>query len=356
MAEIYDLVTLAGVQRRIKVAPRFWLQEFFKRQINFDTEWIMFDRVFTDMRKLAPFVMPSVAGRPQRLDGYSTDRFKPAYSKQKDVVDYTMHMDRMAGEALGGDMTYDQRRDAVIAYLLMMQKEKLQNLFNWLAAKAVIDGKVTIKGEDYPETLLDFKRHANLTTLLTGGARWTESTANPLQDIKDSRIEANGQSGARISKVVFGGIAWDLLTQRVDLKDLLDKNFGGVNVNGVTRVAQLTDGYPDSIEYMGRISGANGEGAIEAWVDTTRYLDPLTGAETYYLEQDCVVGASDMVEGVRCFGAIKDKRAGYKAMESFFKNWEEEDPSQEYLLTQSAPLMVPREPNATYKIKVTANA
>jgi len=353
MAGIYDLVTLDGVQRRLKTAPRFWLT-MYGRQINFETEWIMFDRVYEDNRKLAPFVVPNVAGRPSRLNGFESDRFKPAYSKQKDIVDYTMHMDRVAGEALGGTLSYDQRRDAVVAYLLQQQKEKLQNTFNWLAARATIDGKVTIIGEDYPETLVDFRRHANLTVTLTGAAKWDQTTATPLQDIKEARIEANGQSGSRIKEWVFGQDAWEDFTQRVDLKDLLDKNYGGVTASNITRINALTEGYPDTIEYMGRISGADGQGAIDAWVDSTRYISPIDGKQKYYLDQGSVVGVSrDGMGGTRCFGAIKDRKAGYKAMEYFFKNWEEEDPSQEYLLTQSAPLMVPRDPNATVLLKVT---
>lgn len=353
MAGIYDLMTLDGVQRRLKSAPRYWLEQFFPRQINFDTEWIAFDQVFEDTRKLAPFVVPNVAGRPGKLNGFETFRFKPAYSKQKDIVDYTMHMDRVAGEALGGTLSIDQRRDAVIAYLLQQQKDKLLNTFNWLAARAVIDGKVIIKGEDYPETLVDFRRHPNLTITLTGGALWSATTGDPLGDLKDARIEANGRSGARIRKVTFGANAWDLFTQRVDLKDILDVNFGGVQANGITRINSLTDGYPDSIEYMGRLSGQNGQGAIECWVDTTRFIDPEDGVEKYYLDQNTISGvAPEALGGTRCFGAIKDIRAGFRPLEFFFKNWENEDPSQEYLLTQSAPLMVPRDPNASYSIKV----
>lgn len=348
MAGLYDLQTLAGVSRRIKTAPVFWLDTFFKRQINFDQEWITFDRVYGDTRKLAPFVVPNVSGRPQRLENYESYRFKPAYSKQKDVVDPTMHMERLPGEAFGGTLTLDQRRDAVVAFLIDSQKTKLRNTFNWLAARAIIDGKVTISGEDYPTTLVDFRRHANLTTQLTGAAAWDQTTADPLRDLKESRIEANGQSGVRISRYIFGANAWDLFTQRVDLRDLMDKNFDGQQV----RVSLINEGYPDSIEYMGRISGIDGQGAMELWVDTTRFIDPNTGLEAYYLDTDEVVGVSDSVEGVRCFGAIMDKRAGYRPMEFFFKNWETEDPSQEYLLTQSAPLMVPKEPDATFKIKV----
>lgn len=346
--DIYDLVTLQGVQKRIKTAPTFWLDSFFKRQINFDQEWIMFDKVYGDNRKLAPFVVPNVAGRPQRLDGFESFRFKPAYSKQKDVVDYTMHIERLAGEALGGTLTIDQRRNAVIATLLEQQKVKLNNTFNWLGARAIIDGKVTITGEDYPTTLVDFRRDASLTMVLTGGAKWDQPTANPLADIKDQRINANELSGARISRVIFGRNAWELFCLRVDLRDLMDKNFGGQQV-GMTLIA---DGYGDTIEYMGSIAGASGQGKLEVWVDSTRFIDPVTGAEQYYLDENTIVGVSDMVEGVRCFGAIMDAEAGYRPMPYFFKNWREQDPSQEYLLSQSAPLMVPKEPNATYSIKV----
>jgi hypothetical protein len=353
MADIFDLATLDGIQKQIKTAPRFWLQEFFKRQINFEQEYIMFDRVYEDQRKLAPFVVPNVSGRPGKLGEFETYRFKPAYSKQKDVVDYTMHMDRMAGEALGGSLSIQQRRDAVKAYLLQQQKEKLQNTFNWLAARATIDGKVIIKGEDYPETLVDFRRHANLTITLTGAAKWDQATANPLEDLKDARIEANGQSGARIKTVMFGANAWELFTLRVDLKDILDTRYRGVAAEGITRINALTDGYPDSIEYMGRLAGVNGQGAIDCWVDTTRFVNPETGLEEFYLDQNTVCGvAPDAMGGTRCFGAIKDISAGFVPMEYHFKNWITEDPSQELLLTQSAPLMVPREPNATYSMKV----
>lgn len=349
MADIYDLVTLTEVQRRIKTSPLFWLQKFFTRQINFTSDWIMFDKVYGDNRKLAPFVVPNVAGRPQRLDGYESMRFKPAYTKQKDVVDYTMHIERVAGEALGGTLTIDQRRNAIIATLLANQKQKLANTNNWLAARAIIDGKVTIRGEDYPTTLVDFRRDASLTVVLTGAAKWDQTTANPLADLKDARINANELSSARISLNVFGANAWELFCQRVDLKEMMNADNRGAGQN--TSVTLIGDGYGDTVEYMGSIAGTSGQGRIECWVDTSRYVDE-TGAEQYYLDQNTVVGVSDMVAGVRCFGAIMDADANYAAQESFFKNWRIPDPSQEYLLSQSAPLMVPKEPNASYSIKV----
>lgn len=345
---LYDLTTLLEVVRRQKTSqPTFWLN-FFPRQINFQTPSVSFDLVYGDDRKLAPFVAPNVQGRPQALEGYETMQFRPAYSKIKDVVSPEMHIERMAGEDLGtGSMTIEQRRNAVIGFLLQQQRIKHRNLQEWMASRAIIDGKVVIKGEDYPEVTVDFRRDPSLTAVLTGGARWDQSTADPLGDLKTMRLAANDKSGARITRHVFGGNAWDLFAERVDLKELMDKRYGGLDVN----VTRMTDGY-EGLEYMGVIQGLNGAGRIEAWVNTSKYIDPETGQEEFYLDQDTVVGVSDMVQGVRCFGAIMDKKAGYRALEIFFKNWENEDPSVEYLLSQSAPLMVPKNPDATYSLKV----
>ena len=348
MAGLYDTTTLLEVMRVQKTSqPPFWLT-FFGSQINFQTPTITWDKVYGDDRHLAPFVIPSVQGRPQKLEGYDTVAFSPAYIKIKDVVDANMHMLRQAGEALGtGSLSLEQRRDAVIGYLLGQQKTKVHNRWEWLAARAIIDGKVTIKGEDYPETLVDFRRDAGLTGVLTGGAAWGQATANPLADLKTMRMRVNDKSGARITRHIFGAQAWDKFAARVDLKELMDTRYGGMQ-NSVTR---MWDGY-EGLEYMGVIQGLNGAGRIEAWVNTSKFIDPETGAEDFYLPQNKVVGVSDMVQGVRCFGAIMDKKARYLPLEIFNKNWENEDPSVEYLLSQSAPLMIPKQPDATYVLDV----
>lgn len=345
--ELYDTLTLDAVFRRQKTpTPPFWLN-FFNRQINFETKEIYFEKIYGDDRGLAPFVVPTAQGRPQKLDGYTAVSFAPAYVKINDVVDPGMHIERQPGEAWGGSLSIEQRRDAVIAELLRKQRIKFQNRNEWLAARAIIDGKVTIKGEDYPEKLVDFRRDASLTGTLAGGARWSETTSDPLATLKAMRMNVYAQSGARIVDHVFGAEAYDMFASRVDIKGLMDKRYDGTD----TKVSLFRDGY-DGQEYMGRIAGLNGAGEIRIWVDTSKYVDPDTGTEAFFLDQKTVVGVSTQVQGVRCFGAIMDKRAGYKPMDYFFKNYDQENPSLEYLLGQSAPLMVPKDPNSTFSVKV----
>lgn len=343
---LYDTTTLLEVSRHVRRITPFWLQ-WFPRQINFETTDILFDKVYNDERRLAPFVVPNVQGRVLGLDGYESRSFKPAYVKPKHVVDPNMVMERMAGEALAtGSLSHEQRRRAVIAEITRRHGVLLDNRNEWLAARALIDGRVTISGEDYPTTLVDFRRHPSLTYTLTGGARWSETGSDPLGTLKMAKQNAYNRSGAKITTHVFGADAWDLLNARVDLKDLMDTTYRGSD----TLVTRLDDRY-EGQEYLGVIQGLNGAGRIECWLDTSKFVDDQ-GQEQFFLNQKTVVGISTQVQGVRCFGAIKDFRAGLQALERFPKNWVNEDPSAEYLMTQSAPLMVPKEPDATYSARV----
>lgn len=346
--DLYDLATLLEVSRSQRdPAPAFWLG-YYPRQINFDTPEIMFDKVRIDNRGMAPFVMPHVQGRPQRRSGYSTDRFAPAYVKIKDVVDPSMHIDRLPGETpIVGGYSLEARRNAVIAELIAMAKQKFDNTEEWMAAQGLINASIVIAGEDYPTTTVSFNRDASLTQTLLTTARWTEAgTANPMADLKAKRLAVNVLSGQKIRRYVFGTTAWDLFAQRVNLRDMMDHTKGGYD----TKVTLLSDGY-EGAEYMGTISGAEGQGAMECWVYSGKLKHPDTGVEFDVLDPTYVVGLGNP-DGVRCYGAIMDAEAGYRPLTRFFKNWRNPDPSVEYLLHQSAPLMVPKNPNGTFRIKV----
>jgi len=347
--ELYDLATLLQVRRRVDNAPVFWLN-FFGRQINFETPYIDFENVNRRYRKLAPFVAPNVQGRVISSQGSRLTRYAPAYVKPKSVIDPNKVIARQPGEVPYQPLSNAQRRDAVIAEETRDHKARLTNRNEWLAANAVIFGSVTISGEDYPTKFVDFGRDPSLTVILTGAAKWDQTTAKPMADIKGVRRKAADLSGVRIRRVIFGEGAWDLFATRMEFDNpqsgnLLDTTFRGSE----TSVSRLLDGF-EGAEYAGTLTGVNGQGRIECWVYSGSYDDD-TGAQVAYMHTYDVVGVGEF-DGVRCFGAIQDARAGYQALEVFMKNWENQDPSVEYLLSQSAPLMVPGEPNATFRIRV----
>lgn len=341
--------TAGGVITKIKT-PFSLFQQFYKRTIYFETAKIFFERVNKNYRRLAPFVAPNVQGFVNRRNGYTADSLAPAYIKEKDEIDINAPLNRLPGESMvGGSYTNQQRHDIIVADIAKDQKQRIYNRFEWLACMAAKNGTVTISGEKYPARVVGFNRNPGLTLV----SDWTAVGADPLKDIYALRRLANTESGARIVDVYFGRDAWTQLSKVHETllfgeRGLMDTRFKGSD----TELSRLLDGF-EGLEFVGRISGLRGGGELRIWIYEATYIDAETNVQEYYLEPDEVFGISPAVfDGVRCFGAIKDGRAGWKAMEIFAKNWvASDDPWEEFFMTQSAPLMVPGDPDATFLIK-----
>lgn len=344
---IYDTFTLMEVQRKQEGVAKFWLN-FFPRVVLSEQEQIIFDNIVTGTRELAPFVAPNVQGRVLKERGYTTKVFKPAYVKPKHVVDPSRAIPRRAGEAIGGQLSPQQRFDAIVAENLRIERQQIENRWEWMAAMAIIYGEVTVEGDDYPTTTVNFGRHADLVDTLTADARWGQQDADPLADIERMRGLVRKHSGSSVNALVFGSDAWALFTADEKVQALLDKTIRG---SESTYMRAIPEGAP--VELRGVLQGENGMGRLELYVYQETYVDS-DGSEKTILPTTSVVGLSRAVDGVRCFGAIRDKRAGLAPVEMFPKMWDQEDPSVTYTMTQSAPLMVPVEPNATFLLNVTS--
>lgn len=347
MVEIYDTRTLAGVIRVMKPLQPYWLQ-YFPRELTFDSADIQFDMVADD-RRLAPFVAPNVQGRIMSELGHTAKVFRPAYVKPKHVVDPSRGLPRMAGEALMGEMSPGQRIMAIIAENLRREREMIERRWEWMAAKALIDGAVTVSGEDYPSVTVSFGRHADLAETLLTTERWSQTTATPLADIAAKRKRAFELSRSPITRLTFGADAWEYFTAHADVRELLS-----TQIRGTTTDFSLVVAGDAPFEYMGTLSGTNGTGRLELYRYSDQYEND-SGTATDVLDTNTVVGTGPGIQGVRCFGAIRDLDAGptgLAAMAMFPKMWKEPDPSVAYTMLQSAPLMVPAQPNACFKLKV----
>ncbi|QEG09435.1 major capsid protein [Proteus phage Saba] len=352
MAGQYTTVQLLPVLRQVKSLPSFFLS-YFPNQINFTTDEVALDKVSDNYKRVAPFVAPNVQGRIIKEKGFTGVAFKPAYLKPKDVIDPSMAFPRRPGEDLAaGSLTPDQRFKMAVAESLKKQKIMIENSWEIMAAQALIYGYVDIESEDYPYRRVDFRRDPALTitTDWTAGGITSEKT---FEDLRLGRQLVNDKSasGTVVRDYIFGQEAWDLFA-KVN-KDILFGDHGLMDTRfkgSETLVTRIQEGL-EGVEYLGRIAGVNGSGAMDIYVNTQKYFDQ-DNKEQYIVPQGGVVGVSRAVEGYRCFGAIYDKKAGFQSLAMFPKQWEEEDPAVDYLMTQSAPLMVPRDPNTTFLIMV----
>lgn len=349
--DLYGTADLLDVLRITPVESSYWLDNWFGAVRQFDTADIMFDKLKT-VRRLAPFVSPVVQGRVMKSRGFETKAFTPAYVKPKHIVDPNRQFNRRPGEIPGmGSSTPQARWNAAIAENLAEERNAILRRENWMAAMAIIHGSVTVTGEDYPTQVVDFGRDAGLSVTLTSTARWGESAADPLANIAALRKLSFEKSGAPITRLTMGLDAFDRFFADTKVQDLLK----GQEIGNVARTSDSTMsalGSPgEPFEFRGILQGANGQGRLEVYTYNEQYEDENDATQSIMSSLD-VVGTGNNIRGVRCYGAIRDKRAGLQALPLFPKMWDQEDPSLTYTMTQSAPLMVPTNIDNTFKITV----
>lgn len=355
--ELWTSTDLMEVTYSDQAAPPdgFWLR-FFPRQYTSEAQEIAFDKIAPRDRRLAPFVAPNVQGRVMRSLGREMTSFAPAYLKPKGVVDPSKVITRRRGEppaGIGpgngtGTLSLEQRWDAAVADHLRDQRDMIERRWDHMACEAITKGQVLVEGEDYPTQLVDFKRDASLTSVIGAGVTWDETASDPLADIGVVRKDAFTLGRAPVRTLIFGSDAWSAFSQHESVQKLLDNMRRGSNSDFNT--TGLSDGSP--VEDMGWIEGSRGNGRLNLLVYSNEYEDEQ-GNSVPYMDPRDVVGVGGAIGGVMAFGAILDKRS-LKAVPMFPKMWEEQDPSVEYVMTQSAPLPVPTNINNSFRIRALA--
>jgi hypothetical protein len=358
--DLYTPRTLLRVQEdlRNEAPTAFFRDNFFPASNTFlsPTEEILFEKI-PSQRKIAPFMIPTEQGKPiYRRQGESLQSFKPAYTKPKDAVRASEMLHRMPGEVLTGSvtggaiMTPKARYDREVARILRFHDGAIDKLEDWMAARAILDGKVTITyyrddGTPGQSVIVDFGRDAGHTITLGAGARWGESGVSIVGNIQAwSDTMGAAAFGGMLTDIIFGAAAWAVARKDSELKDLMDLTVKGSNVD-LERGLVLT-----SVERPITYVGTMGAG-VKCWVYTGSFQND-DGSVVPIMNSKDVLLTCGGVDGVPAYGAILDEDAGIQPLRRFAKMWNQPDPSARFIMTQAAPLMIPANPNRTLKARV----
>ena len=347
----YDTQTLLGVIYDESVAEspsNFWLASCFGTTIQFDDEYVDFQKMQSN-RKLAPLVVPTAQGVPIYARAEASYRVKPAYLKPKDVVEPGRVIKRVAGFGeLHPDatpMSAGQRYDAIVADILREHRETIERRWEWMACEAIAKGSITLEDDKYPKTVVDFQRDAGHTVALTSTAAWDDAASTPLTNIQTWKQTARrAKHGGALTTWVMGLDAYEAFRNHADVKELLNTDLTELARSNLNVPLGVMEGL--DIEWGGSINGSS-----NIWVYND-YYENEAGTVVPFIGSKEVIAFGPNVRGVRAFGAIQDKRAGLQPLPIFPKSWDQEDPSATFVMTQSAPLMVPLNPNATFKATV----
>lgn len=339
----YDTSTLLGLYKEVPAVSAYFRSLAFQSVMTFEDEYIDFEKI-REGRKLAPLVIPTVQGRPVYSEASTTTRMKAAYLKPKDPVSPGRAIKRRPGENMFAPNTLSPgaRFNAIIGDILRVHRETIDRREEWMAAQAVITGKLTLEGPDYPTRVVDFQRAANHTVNLTGAARWDQPGV-VIMDVIQTYIDRVRRApfGGPVNRLTVGANVIGVMLKNDSVLKQLDTQVRGTN-------ADLNTGLRagEYVEYIGKL-GPN----LELWVNSDFY-EMADGTAVPFLDPDTIVLTGPNIMGVRCFGAILDEQAGFRALPVFPKMWSNQDPSVTFVMSQSAPLTVPVNPNNSLSAKV----
>ena len=340
MPDLFSTNVLNAVVAQLLGNPQFLVDRYFGTVQNETAEEIHFDTE-DGKRRITPFVSPLVEGQIVASLGYKTSTYKPAYVKDKRVFDANRPLKRSPGEQIGGTLSPGERLRALIARDMQEQLDMLRRRLEVMAAEVLVTGKSTIVGDKYPQAILDFGR-ASGNTIVASTPWSTAGTSHPLDDLQDWAQIMLQATGVMAQDVIMTVDVWKVFRIHADIKDRLTLQRTANAFPTLDQSAQITEGGI----YMGSIDGFN------LFVYAGWYVDPADGVEKPIIPAKTCMLLSPLLLGVQAYGAIRDEQAGLQALSYFVKSWIEEDPSVRFVLMQSAPLLVPYRPNASFKAQV----
>ncbi len=337
----YTTAKLVQVVPNLKVSQNFLLDTFFPNIVEYDTEEVAID-VDIGLRRMAPFVSPLVEGKLVESRRYATNKFKPAYIKDKRAPDLRRPVRRSIGERIGGELTGAQREMANLQFEMEDQVDMVNRRLEWMAASALTGGTVTIAGEGFPTTIIDFGRSSSLTIALTGSAKWGATVNAQGRDTNIAgQIDAWAarilkQSGATVTNIVFTNSAWNRFLTAEGVQGAI---FYPNLANGGNAINPGSSIEAGAI-YKGRW------GQYDLWLYNEWFID-AAGVEQPMLADGTILMSGKALMGTRAFGMVIDPRFAYKAMAYAPKTWIQDDPAQRIIMMQSAPLVIPSRVNAS---------
>lgn len=346
----FDIFSTAVLNRLLvdrRQPPSFLLDTFFPEVIPATQDEIYFDDV-TVQRRLAPFVSPLREGQVVDMPGFKTHSFKPAYVKDKRVFEAHRRLRRSPGSPIGAVVSPAAQMEEAIQWALNDQLTMLTRREEWMASSALRLGQITVVGEGYPSTVVSFSRPSGHTVVLSGGSRWGQSGVSPWANLQTWAATVQAANGGFPRTVVMDPKAWTLFAADPEVQRL--QQLQAYTQNPALN-PQPQSGYREDQEQDVVARGTLGP-FTQIFTYQSTYQDDTGTAQQMLPDYTVILAAEQRMQGARCYGFVKDHEQGFTADRYFVKSWLNPDPSVRFFLMQSAPLVVPFRPYATFAATV----
>ena len=353
----FSTTQLAGILDCTRVVPNFFCDVIFNQQINFTTDSIFWDKVYDDM-DMAPAVCSCVQapliGIEQQFD---REYFSPAYIKIKHILDACTPLPMMPGETPWGDLTPEERFDLAMNRLLAKQDRMIRKTQEFWSAQAVVNGQYDVEGELYPKANVNFKRDPSLTWKLKEhwGGKGADASDCALDDLQDAfdKVACTSDGSPEITDLMMTSKTCRKMKQDKSILDCLKTERGTALLEAPG--FEIT---PRPIK-IGGVRRPFDIGNVRVWCVDSYYMAQQPDGKkvkTPYIPEGHVIGMAlgdddCSLQPTKLFGAIKDCEF-MRSAETYTTMWKINDPSAKVVMTQTAPLPVVLNANASFNMKV----
>ena len=294
--------------------------------------------IYKGKRKMAPFVAPRAEGRVMKREGRTVKSYKVPYLKPKRPTTANDLLKRNNGVGVYTPQQLQQKAGERLGEDMMELQDSIDRREEWMVATALSSGKIVVSGvvDDGDDAAvvddeIDFGMDASHNITLTGVALWTDSTSNPITNLRDWKRQIAQDSGLSARAVVFGASVSNAFINNTNVKAQLDNRR---IESGQIKPEEL----PDGVTYLGYLN----DPGLDVYAYDEWYVDDA-GVEQPMVPVDRIIMGSTSARATRHYGPIMDMDAieqGMAVGKVFPKSWTTKDPSVRWLMLQSAPLPI----------------
>ena len=287
MAEMVDTAELSSAVEQLRVPQGFFKQTFFGGSpVLFDTLEVELQRR-DRRRRVSPLVLPTVEGQVVASRAFNVERYQPAYIKDKRPLLPRNFMTRAFGESPTETVTPQSRLDAAVDDEMLDQRNMWELRIELMCAQLLTTGTVTLVGEKYPTTVIDFQRNALLKPAALGATfRWNDSGVSIKNNLSARSKVLSDVGGVTPRDVVMGMDAWDVFSSNADVLKVLDLR------NNVQTPFNIESQIGEGATYRGEIFG------YRIWTYYGTYIDPITNTQQELMPaKGVLMGSTDTVQG-----------------------------------------------------------
>ncbi len=332
---MFETRTMLESIEQMHVPKTFLLDMFFKGENVANTKHVDID-IIKGKRRLAAFVQPTAEGKVIERTGYTSNSIIPPYIKQKMPFSAQDLLKRERGDTIyQGNASPAQRAQMALGKDLLELMQMTTRREEWMAAQALNTGIVPVVGDGI-DAQVDFNMGATHKITLSGGALWSATTSTPLANLRAWKKVVAKDSGLVPDVAVFGSDVLDAFLAHADVQKQLD-------TRRITMGQIDPTTLPNGASYVGRIEELDIYTYDEYYLDDSDVLQPMVPVDKIWL-------GSTRAQTTRQYGAIQDLEAT-AVVKYFPKAWITKDPSVQWVMLQSAPIVCPNQIDAFLSAK-----